>query len=92
MHMSIEADPHALHDLDRALRRVSVELEDSVFRRRVAIERARERWTDIEAMAGDDEAAHSAEDALRRDALETIAALAEIALDTSHIDFARWCA
>lgn len=47
----------------------------------------------------DDEMAHSAEDALRREVLEHIAnggrnarRLAEIALRTEEINFARWCA
>jgi septum formation topological specificity factor MinE len=53
---------------------------------------ARKRLEAIKAMAGDDEAAHSAEDALRRDILEAIQELSEIALETSLIDFARWCA
>jgi len=53
----------------------------------------------IRAMAGDDEAAHGAEDSLRRDVLLAIAggarnarALARTALETEEIEFARWCA
>jgi len=53
----------------------------------------------IVAIAGDDEAAHCAEDSLRREVLEAIAAgsphareLAEMALRTEGIDFSRWYA
>jgi hypothetical protein len=48
---------------------------------------------------GDDEAAHSMEDALRRDVLQAIAngspdavELARIALESESLIFARWCA
>ena len=44
MNMSIQEDPSALQDLDVALRRATTELEEGAFRRRVAAERARERW------------------------------------------------
>lgn len=44
MNMSITADPQALQDLDRAIRRVTNELEEGAFRRRLAADRARERW------------------------------------------------
>jgi hypothetical protein len=73
MDMSIEADPHALHDLDRALRRVSVELEDSVFRRRLAIERARERWWGGHRRAFDDRCAEL--DRVTNRTVEQLAAL-----------------
>ncbi len=53
----------------------------------------------IEQMAGDDEAAHSEEDALHRKVLGEIASdegraaeLAAAALKTRGIDFQRWCA
>jgi hypothetical protein len=62
-------------------------------------ERALEELDRIRAMAGDDEAAHVAEDAFRAAVLVDIAsgapnaaALAAIALRTEEIDFARWCA
>lgn len=54
----------------------------------------------IRAMAGDDESAHSAEDALWEAVLRAIASgygdkpalLASAALKTADIEFARWCA
>ena len=49
----------------------------------------------IREIADDDEAAHSEEDDLRHAVLETLAPtspLAAIALTTSEITFARWCA
>lgn len=53
----------------------------------------------IRAKADDDEAAHSLEDDLREGVLKAIAAgaenpaeLARLALTTSAIEFARWCA
>jgi hypothetical protein len=54
----------------------------------------------IKAIAGDDEAAHAAEDDLWEKVLRTIASgygdkpssLAAAALETKSIDFARWCA
>lgn len=60
----------------------------------------RARVAHIEAMRGDDEQAHSEEDALYREVLHAIgsgkatypAACARIALLTEDIDFARWCA
>lgn len=58
------------------------------------------RVEEIRALAWDDEVAHSREDDLHRDVLVAIAqgratdptALAEAALMTWKIDFARWCA
>jgi hypothetical protein len=44
MNMPHEAIPPALHDLDLALRRVTAELEEAALQRRLAAERARERW------------------------------------------------
>ncbi len=65
----------------------------------MTIQEARERLAEIEAIKGDDEAAHGAEDDFRHAVLEAIASgsddaqeLAAIALKTSDIDFARWCA
>jgi hypothetical protein len=65
----------------------------------VTVDEARRRLDDIRACAGDDEAAHSMEDALRRDVLQAIAdgspdavELARIALESESLDFARWCA
>jgi hypothetical protein len=65
----------------------------------VTIDEARRRLDDIRACVGDDEAAHSMEDALRRDVLQAIAdgspdavELARIALESESLDFARWCA
>jgi hypothetical protein len=53
----------------------------------------------IRKMQDDDESAHSAEDGLREQVLEAIAAgapdavtLAKEVLKTSEIHFARWCA
>ena len=63
------------------------------------IETIASRIAAIILMAGDDEAAHSEEDRLRHDVLIAIAAgaddpqaLAELAVTTSYLDFARWCA
>lgn len=57
------------------------------------------RIAHIEAIRGDDESAHSAEDDLRADVLRAIAngaadaaAMAKLALTTERIEFARWCA
>lgn len=55
---------------------------------------------DIEAIAGDDEMAHGAEDQLHQEVLAAIAngetsdpaACARAALKTQNIKFARWCA
>jgi len=55
---------------------------------------------EIEAISGDDEAAHSKQDALFREVLEFIAkhgayrsaSLAEAALKVLDIEFSRWCA
>ena len=62
-------------------------------------DQAQERVRQIEAMAGDDEGAHSEEDRLRGAVLRAIAdgnpdaaELARIALLTDDIEFARWCA
>lgn len=59
----------------------------------------KQRVREIEEMASDDEAAHSAEDSLRHDFIVLVAKgtgnLAEMAkevLKTSDIDFNRWCA
>jgi hypothetical protein len=68
----------------------------------MTVTEVRERIDHIKAIAADDEAAHSAEDALRADVLHAIAndrlsdveamQCAALALSTSQIDFARWCA
>lgn len=60
------------------------------------------RVADVAAKAGDDEAAHIAEDALRLDLLRYLAAgmvpaeqvreVCELAASTASIDFERWCA
>jgi hypothetical protein len=57
------------------------------------------RVKDIRRYSGDDGVAHSMEDGLREDVLQAIAdgaensrELAIAALETSQIDFARWCA
>lgn len=60
----------------------------------------RRRVQDIRECAGDDEAAHSMEDQLHQDVLQSIAdfecdspyVCAKLALETKAIDFARWCA
>lgn len=54
----------------------------------------------IRDIAGDDEAAHGREDALHQEVLQAIAegrcadpaACARAALETTNIEFARWCA
>lgn len=67
----------------------------------MTLDEARRRLDDIREAAYemDDEAAHSVEDALRRDVLRAIAngspaaaELARIALESESLDFARWCA
>lgn len=69
----------------------------------LTLEEAEQRFQLIQAKAlqGDDEAAHSEEDALRDDVLRTITAcdnvhhckgLAKIALKSNDLQFARWCA
>jgi len=66
----------------------------------VTPEEVRRRVDKITAEAGDDEVAHSDEDELHHDVLRHIAAtapdpwrtLAAVALETEHIDFARWYA
>ncbi len=59
----------------------------------------RKRVADIREMSCDDETAHSAEDILHQNVLYAIsqgadnpAELAEEALKTGAINFARWCA
>ena len=71
------------------------------------VEEVEKRVAEIRACAGDDETAHSMEDELHQDVLREIArqgrepggdgssspfALAEAALKTLEIEFARWCA
>lgn len=62
-------------------------------------EEARAQVESLKRSRGDYEIAHSMEDTLRHDVLEAIAAgsphaveLASIALETSDIKFARYCA
>ena len=56
------------------------------------------RVQDIQAISGDDESAHSAEDELYRDVLRYYAnggtdpELAKEALKTLDLEFERWCA
>jgi hypothetical protein len=59
------------------------------------------RVADIADMNGDDEAQHSMEDDLRQDFIRYVAdlsdnsitsAMARAVLQTSDMDFARWCA
>lgn len=60
----------------------------------------REAVEHIRNIAGDDESAHAAEDALHESVLDAIAngmaedpkAMAAAALTTRDIEFARWCA
>jgi len=69
---------------------------------RINIEQARAKLAEclLAAQSGDDERAHSVEDALHHAVIDTIAngqaddprALAEIAARTAGIDFQRWCA
>lgn len=66
------------------------------------IEWVRHEVDRIASIADDDESAHSAEDRLHKDVLGAIAngsikphdaaAFAGLALETTRIDFARWCA
>lgn len=64
------------------------------------IEDVKKRVAEIEAMKGDDESAHNAEDALYASFIQHVAdtadgELAEMArevLKTADISFARWCA
>jgi hypothetical protein len=65
----------------------------------MTVEQVKEQVKLIKAVAGDDEAAHSYEDALHEHVLKAIAKgaenapeLAKEALKTTKIDFARWCA
>jgi hypothetical protein len=65
----------------------------------ITLESVRRRLKEIRAAAGDDERAHSMEDALYRDVLQAIAKghidgsrLARLALNARRINFARWCA
>ncbi len=60
-----------------------------------------QRVNEIKEVSGDDEIAHSLEDALRRDVLSwaainsvdaTVRAIAAEALKTEQIEFERWCA
>lgn len=58
-----------------------------------------QKAAEIEAAAHDPESAHSLEDELREQVLQTIAdgcadpqALARAALKTRELDFERWCA
>lgn len=65
----------------------------------MTVDEVKRRVAEIEALAFDDEAAHSEEDKLRADVLRAIAAgdcadpaaIAQAVLETSKIDFARWC-
>ena len=63
------------------------------------VDQVRNRVRHIDNIRSDDEAAHAEEDNLHEDVLQAIAdradnpaALAEEALKTKNIDFARWCA
>jgi hypothetical protein len=65
----------------------------------ITVAEVKARVAEIRALAGDDESAHSSEDALWAEVLQAIAdgapnakELAKAALKTSEIDFARWCA
>jgi hypothetical protein len=63
---------------------------------------AKKRWWDIEQCKGDDEGAHGMEDGFREDVLRHLltvvpddseaAAIIRVALNTSEIEFCRWCA
>lgn len=64
------------------------------------VEEVKARVQAIRANSGDDEAAHSDEDNLHQEVLQAIAdgtcddprACAGAALETTKIDFSRWCA
>lgn len=66
----------------------------------MTVDEVRERVQQIRNMAGDDERAHSAEDALHQEVLLAIAdgeaedmrGISREALTTKDIDFCRWCA
>jgi hypothetical protein len=66
----------------------------------MTVEEVEREVTRIRGMAGDDEAAHSAEDDLWENVLRAVASgetddsagIAAAALKTKTIDFARWCA
>jgi hypothetical protein len=70
----------------------------------MTLKQARDRVEEIKRIAADDERAHGMEDDLRADVLKAIATgkhsgghsgavvLAQIALSTEDIEFARWCA
>ncbi len=61
---------------------------------------AERRVEEIRALAGDADAAHTAEDALRRDFIKWVSEgeatnaqeIARMILSTDDIDFPRWCA
>lgn len=64
------------------------------------LEYVKQQVAKIEAMKGDDEAAHSAEDGLRAEFIALVsevgppelAAMAREVLKTDEIGFCRWCA
>lgn len=65
----------------------------------MTVDEINERVMRIREVSFDDEVAHNSEDGLHKDVLRAIAemggeagALAEAALTTSEIHFARWCA
>ena len=65
----------------------------------MTIAQAKNRVGEIAACTGDDEVAHAEEDRFRHDVLVAIVngaenprVLAGIALSTSNLQFARWCA
>lgn len=65
----------------------------------LTVKDVRREVANIARMAGDDEGAHAAEDALHQEVLQAIAAgaadapaLARAALKTRDIEFSRWCA
>ncbi len=58
----------------------------------IAVEDAKNLLERIQRSSDDDEAAHSLEDQLHYRVLLTITELSKVAVETSKIDFARWCA
>jgi hypothetical protein len=65
----------------------------------MTVDDAKDAIEEIRGLIDDDERAHAAEDDLRERVLKHIARggadaqrLAQIALSTSKMDFARWCA